>query len=338
MFIDRATIHVKAGDGGNGCLSFRREKYVAKGGPNGGNGGHGGSVIIHADSSVETLLDFRYRRNYKAKSGQPGQGSNRHGSNGDDLLIPVPVGTVITDGDNGLQLRDMNEPDMKVTVAAGGKGGRGNAAFKSSTNQVPREFEEGRPGQERTLKLELKLIADVGLAGLPNAGKSTLLSRTTAARPKIAEYPFTTLEPHLGIVELPGYRRLVVADIPGLIEGSHEGHGMGDEFLRHIERTRVIVHVVDMAPVEGPSPAEAWRIIENELESYSHELTRRPHLIAANKMDLPGAADNLEQFRKNLPADAELFPISALTGQDIQPLLERAYRLIQQAKARDAEL
>ena len=240
----------------------------------------------------------------------------------------MPVGTIICDRDSGLQLRDLDQDKMQIVIARGGKGGRGNAAFKSSTNQVPREFEEGIPGEDRWLRLELKLIADVGLVGMPNAGKSTLLGRTTAARPKVAAYPFTTLAPHLGLVEMTGFRRFVMADIPGLIEGSHEGHGMGDEFLRHIERTRVLVHVIDMAPLDGHDPAEAYRIIHHELAAYSPQLVERPHIVAANKMDMPEAAGRLEQFRREI--DEEIFPISAITGQGLDALLERAYQLAKQ--------
>jgi GTP-binding protein len=326
MFIDRATIHVKAGNGGHGVVSFRHEKFVPRGGPDGGDGGNGGSVILRADDSVQTLLDFTYRSHYHAESGTPGRGKKCHGRNGADLTIRVPVGTVVRDRDAGLQLRDLSQDGMTIVVAAGGKGGRGNAFFRSSTNQTPRQAEPGLPGEERWLRLELKLIADVGLAGMPNAGKSTLLARTTAARPKIADYPFTTIQPYLGIVELSDYRRFVMADIPGLIEGSHLGHGMGDEFLRHIERTRLIVHVIDMAPLSGPSPAEAYRIVRGELAAYSAALVERPHLIAANKMDLPEAAAGLEAFRREV--DGEVFPISAVTGQGVEALLERAHQLL----------
>jgi len=324
MFIDRATIHVKGGDGGDGCVSFRREKYVPRGGPDGGDGGDGGNVVLVADESVETLLDFTRRPNYTAKNGRPGSGGKRTGASGQDLVIRVPVGTIVRDKDTGLVLRDLNEPGMAATVAEGGAGGRGNARFATPTRQAPRHAEEGEPGRERTLELELKLIADVGLVGRPNAGKSTLLNKVSHAHSKVAAYPFTTRQPYLGIVELPGYRRFVMADIPGLIEGSHQGAGLGDEFLRHIERTRLILHVIDLAPYDGTNPLETLRQVRRELQEYSSELAARPCVIAANKIDLDGAAENLDALQSR--TDEPIFPISALTGEGTRELVEHLYR------------
>jgi len=319
MFIDEATIRVKAGDGGHGCVSFRREKYVPKGGPDGGHGGKGGDVILLADPAVDTLLDFRYHRQLTAPSGRPGQGKNKTGASGDDLVVPVPVGTLIYDIATDLLLRDHDKPHQRLCVARGGRGGKGNKHFASATNRVPREAEPGEPGQERALRLELKLLADVGLVGLPNAGKSTLLRRISAARPRVANYPFTTREPCLGIVDVGGYRRLVVADIPGLIHGAHEGHGLGIEFLRHIERTRILLHVLDAAAIDGTSPLDAYHTLRRELALYGHALTQRPHLVAANKTDLPDARAVLDELRAALPV--QLHPISAVTGQGIPALL-----------------
>ncbi len=328
MFIDRARIYVKGGDGGSGCISFRREKYVPRGGPNGGDGGDGGNVLMIADEGVETLLDFTRRTQFIARNGMPGSGKNRAGAHGDDLEIKVPVGTIVFDKGTGLTLRDLDTHGLTITIAEGGKGGRGNARFASSTNQAPRYAEEGEPGQERNIRLELKLIADVGLVGRPNAGKSTLLNKVSHAHSKVAGYPFTTLQPYLGIVELPGYRRFVLADIPGLIEGSHEGAGLGDEFLRHIERTRLILHVVDLMPYDGTSPIENYRQISRELELYSRSLAERPSVIAANKIDLPGSESELEAFRAEV--GAPVFPISALTGRGLAELMNYLYEQLQQ--------
>ncbi len=319
MFIDEATLLVKGGDGGNGCCSFRREKYVPRGGPDGGDGGGGGSVTLRANPNLATLMDIPTRRLYAAPDGKPGLGKKMHGKTGHDLFIDVPVGTLAYDKAQGRLLRDLVRPGETVVVARGGKGGKGNAQFATATHQAPREFEEGRAGESRELFLELKLIADVGLVGLPNAGKSTLLSRLSDARPKIADYPFTTLEPQLGIVKLGGYRHIVVADLPGLIEGAHEGHGLGDEFLKHIERTRVICHVVDIAPIDGADPVEAYRLIRNELHRYSEALAAKRHIVAANKMDLTHAQQNLDDLRR--AAKAQLCPISAVTGEGLNALM-----------------
>lgn len=332
LFVDEVTIQVRGGRGGDGCVSFRREKYIPKGGPDGGDGGHGGAVYLKADAGLDTLLDLAGRHHWFAENGKPGQGSNCHGRRGKDLIIPVPTGTLVYDADTGQLLKDMVDDGALVRVAAGGRGGWGNAHYVSSTNQAPREFQPGREGRERNLRLELKLIADVGFVGLPNAGKSTLLSRLTRARPKVAAYPFTTKEPHLGILELPGFRRLVLADLPGLIEGAHEGAGLGDVFLRHIERTRVIVHLIDIAPTEGcPTPLEAYRIIRQELEKYSATLAQRREIVVANKMDLTGAADALAEVRGAL--NAEIHAISGATGAGIRELAETMWTVVQEVRA-----
>ena len=333
MFIDRATIFVKAGDGGNGCVSFRREKYVPRGGPDGGDGGDGGSVIILADASIDTLLDFSGRVHYLAHDGNPGSGQKKSGADGDDLVIKVPVGTIVIDKDAGLALRDMDQDRMSVTMAHGGRGGKGNARFASSTNQAPRYAQPGEPGEQRWLMLELKLIADVGLVGKPNAGKSTLLNKSTRAHSKVGAYPFTTLHPHLGIVELSGYRRFVMADIPGLIEGSHAGAGLGDEFLRHIERTRLILHMVDLVPYDGTSPVDNYHQIRRELSLHSKALAERPSIVAANKIDIPEAKEALEILRKEV--HEEIFPISALTGLGVPELNNELWKRLKEMRKDD---
>jgi GTPase len=324
MFVDEALIHVKAGDGGNGCVSFRREKYIPKGGPDGGDGGNGGSVIFLADPNKNTLLDFAGRHHWHAPQGEGGMGKKMYGKGGDDLLIGVPPGTLIFDVDNQILLADLDAPNKRVTIAQGGKGGRGNFHFKSSTNQTPRYAEPGTEGQERNLRLELKLIADIGLVGMPNAGKSTLLSAVSSARPKIADYPFTTLDPQLGIVELSGDRRMVMADIPGLIEGAQHGAGLGHAFLKHIERTKVIVHLLDVYPPDESNPADNYRTIRKELESFSPELAAKQEVIAANKMDLAIDDDALKKLRAELPGK-DIFPISGVSRQGIEPLLEKLW-------------
>src|SRR4029079_9391005 len=262
MFIDEAKIRVKAGDGGNGCLAFRREKFVPRGGPSGGDGGRGGDVVMESSERHNTLVHFRFNPEYKAERGRHGEGSNKTGRDGEGVLLKVPVGTIIYDADSGEKVYDFSRADEKVVIAHGGRGGRGNAQFKTSTHQAPREHEDGRPGEERTLRLELKLLADVGLVGYPNVGKSTLISRISAARPKIADYPFTTLEPHLGVVSYDTYKSFVVADIPGLIEGAHLGHGLGTQFLKHIERTRVLLHLIDMSDMSERDPVDEFHAIE----------------------------------------------------------------------------
>ncbi len=321
MLIDRARIYVKAGDGGNGILAFRREKFVPRGGPSGGDGGNGGSVIIEATESLNTLLHLRYRPENRADRGRHGEGSNRHGQSAEDMVIPVPVGTIVRDELTEEVLYDFTQPGERFVVARGGRGGRGNAQFATPTNRAPRHHEPGRPGEERNLLIELKLIADVGLVGLPNAGKSTLISVISAARPKIADYPFTTLEPHLGVVNLGDYRTCVVADIPGLIEGAHEGAGLGDRFLRHIERTKLLVHVIDLSSL-AKDPIEAYRTIRHELEAYNSIVAGKPEIVVANKIDALDDPERLEEF-KRFCADSglEFYALSAVTGRGLKELI-----------------
>jgi len=331
MFVDRAEIYVKGGKGGDGCISFRREKYVPKGGPDGGDGGRGGSVCFFSDRSKVTLLDFAGRHHWIASNGRPGSGKNKTGRSGKDLIVRVPPGTLIYDRDNGRLLKDMDKSELEVCIARGGRGGKGNKHFASSRRQTPKFAQPGEESEERWLRLELKLIADVGLVGLPNAGKSTLLSRMSDARPKIADYPFTTLEPQLGIVELSGHRRFVMADIPGLIEGAHEGVGLGDDFLRHIERTRVIVHLIDVHPLSGsPKPPEAYRAIRNELQKYSQGLADKAEIVVANKIDLsdsPAAAEELAEA-----IGLEVLAISGVTGQGLDELERKLWFMIKDAR------
>ena len=327
LFVDEVEIFVLGGSGGNGCVAFRREKYVPHGGPAGGDGGDGGSVYLQADESYTTLQHLAGKHHWRGARGGNGEGSNRHGRNGKDTIVRVPPGTIIYDADLGLVLKDLSQPGQTSCVAAGGKGGRGNARFKSATHQAPRICDPGEPGQERHLRLELKLIADVGLVGKPNAGKSTLLSRLSKARPKIAAYPFTTLHPHLGIVEMSRWRRFVMADIPGLIEGAHAGAGLGDEFLRHIERTRILVHILDVQPTDG-EPADSYRAIREELRQYSASLADKPEIVVANKMDLTGAEDTVERLRDEL--GCEVVAISAVTGRGLEQLTERIWQVLSQ--------
>ncbi len=330
-FVDEALIRVKAGDGCDGCASFRREKFVPRGGPDGGDGGDGGDVLIAPDPNLSSLDHLVSRAEYRAGDGERGQGKERTGADGDDILIRVPVGTEVTDLDTGLQILDLAEPREPVVVARGGRGGRGNVHFKSATNQAPTRFEQGKPGQARRLRLELKLVAEVGLIGLPNAGKSTLLARISAAHPKVASYPFTTLHPMVGIVETDAYERFTVADLPGLIQGAHAGRGLGDEFLRHVERTRLLVHLVDAAPVDGSDPVANYHAIRQELRLHSAALAARPELVAANKMDLKGAEAGLARLRDVM--EAEVLPISALTGRGVPELLERVEELVRALRA-----
>ena len=326
MFVDEATIHVKAGDGGNGCVSFRREKYIPKGGPDGGDGGNGGSVIFIADPNKNTLLDFAGKHHWHAPSGKAGQGKKKDGRSGEDMIIPVPPGTLVHDLDKGLVIADLDKPGKRIVIAKAGKGGRGNWQFRSSTNQTPRYAEPGELGEERNLRLELKLIADVGLVGMPNAGKSTLLASVSAARPKVADYPFTTLEPQLGIVELPGERRMVLADIPGLIEGAQHGAGLGHAFLRHIERTKIIVHLLDLYPADNSTPADNYRTIRRELEAFSDVLAKKDELIVANKIDLStGDQAALKKLRRSL-SGREILVISGATHRGLPELLEAIWQ------------
>jgi len=331
MFIDEAKIKVKAGDGGHGCVSFRREKYIPKGGPDGGHGGRGGDVYFEAADDLDTLLDFMGRPEWKAQNGRPGMGADRHGTDGEDLIIKVPPGTLVYDTDYDLLLKDLNEVGMKVKICRGGKGGKGNKFFATSTNQTPRMAQQGQPGQERNLRLELKLIADVGIVGKPNAGKSTLISRCSEARPKIADYPFTTLEPVLGIVELSGERRFVMADIPGLIEGAHAGAGLGHDFLRHIERTRIIVHILDILPIDGTKPSENYRAIREELAQYSSELAAKPEIIVANKMDLDSDKKQYKKLYKAL-GSRKILPVSAVSGEGVREVIETLWEEVKKQK------
>jgi GTPase len=332
MFVDDVDIQVTAGDGGNGCLSFRREKFVPRGGPDGGDGGNGGSVYIVAAATKNTLVDFRFHPEFKARHGQHGQGANRTGWTAHDLEIQVPVGTLVFEKDESgalTEIADLVEEGQRVLVAQGGHGGRGNARFVSSTNRAPRRTEPGVPGQHRLLHLQLKLLADVGLIGFPNAGKSTLISRISAARPKIANYPFTTLTPNLGVVSLSGDRSFVVADVPGLIEGAHEGHGLGDQFLKHIERTKVLVHLVDVSSETGRDPVEDFEIIRKELEAYSPEVFAKPQITVANKIDALDEPDRVKRLkahlrRKKMP----LLEISGATGEGVDKLLEAMWKAV----------
>lgn len=335
MFIDEARVYVKGGDGGNGIVAFRREKYVPQGGPAGGDGGRGGNVIFQADEGLRTLMDFRYNRHFKAERGQHGQGKNMHGAWGQDLVVRVPAGTVIKDEESGEIIADLTGHGQEALVAKGGRGGRGNSRFSSSVNRAPTVSENGEPGVERWLTLELKLLADVGLVGFPNAGKSTLISRISAARPKIADYPFTTLTPNLGVVETRDHESFVVADIPGLIEGAHQGAGLGHAFLRHIERTRVLLFILDAAETEGRDVLQDYETLQRELASHNPKLMERPFLVAANKMDLPQAGANRGRLEEAF--GERLMFISAVTGQGVGELIERLQRLLQQAPPPEAE-
>ena len=324
MFIDETTIRVKAGDGGNGCLAFRREKFVPRGGPSGGDGGKGGDVIMESSERHNTLVHFRFNPEYKAERGRHGEGSNKTGREGVDVVLKVPVGTIVYDADSGEKVHDFARPDDRIVIARGGRGGRGNARFKTSTHQAPREHEEGRPGEERTLRLELKLLADVGLVGYPNVGKSTLISRVSAARPKIADYPFTTLQPNLGVVavgDAPNAISFVVADIPGLIEGAHQGAGLGIQFLRHIERTRLLVHLVDVSESSGrPDPVKDFEVIMGELSNFGAGLENKPMLLVASKCDIANK-DKLAKLKRYAKScGLALFPISAVTGEGVEKL------------------
>lgn len=329
MFVDQAKIYVKGGDGGNGIVAFRREKYVPMGGPSGGDGGRGGHVIFQADEGLRTLMDFKYKKHFKAPRGSHGGGKNMHGASGEDLLVKVPPGTLVKDLDTGDILADLVAHGQQQIVAGGGRGGRGNARFANPTNKAPSISENGAPGEERWLLLELKVLADVGLVGFPNAGKSTLISRISAARPKIADYPFTTLTPNLGVVQTRDGESFVVADIPGLIEGAHEGAGLGHDFLRHVERTRVLLYVLDAAQTEGRDVLEDYEVLRRELVRYQSKLPDRPYLVVANKMDLPEARQNLERLSKQF--GEKLLPISAATGEGIELLIERARVLLDEA-------
>jgi GTP-binding protein len=319
MFVDRVEIFVQGGDGGGGCCSFRREKYVPRGGPDGGDGGDGGSVIIRAVAGTDSLAEIVNRKHWRADSGGPGGGDNCHGARADDLVIRVPPGTVVRDRDRGNVLRDLTEPGQQVNVARGGRGGRGNKAFATATNRAPRQTQPGTPGEERWLTLELKVIADAGLIGLPNAGKSTLLSRLSHARPEIADYPFTTKHPNLGLVTIGGEQAFVLADLPGLIEGAHSGVGLGHEFLRHVERTRVLVHLVEPLPADGSDPLHNYQVIRRELELHSRELAAKPEIVVVSKAELTGS----DEVRRRLESELgrPVLAISAVTGQGLPQLV-----------------
>jgi GTP-binding protein len=328
MFIDRAVVEVKAGDGGNGVVSFRREKFVPKGGPNGGDGGNGGDVVFVADEGMTTLLDLTYRRHFRAQRGTHGEGGNRSGRRGASLFVAVPVGTVVKDAQTGELIADLTQHGQRVIVARGGKGGRGNARFATATRRTPRHAEPGQPGQERKLELELRLIANVGLVGLPNAGKSTLLSRVSAARPKIADYPFTTLDPVLGVVALADGRNFVMADIPGLIAGASAGAGLGHHFLRHVLRTQVLIYVVDLAAPDR-SPLDDLEVLGRELQAYDPELPARPSVVAFNKIDQPEARGRIAEAAGVLTSlGRQVFAISAATGEGIDALLQAVANLL----------
>ncbi|HBV97014.1 MAG: GTPase ObgE [Peptococcaceae bacterium BICA1-7] len=337
MFYDKSKIYVKGGDGGNGCMAFRREKYVPEGGPWGGDGGRGGDVIFTADEGLRTLVDFRYQRHYKAGRGQHGMGKNMHGRTGEDLVLRVPVGTVVREAETGRFIGDLTANGQELVVARGGRGGRGNARFATMINKAPKMCENGEPGEELWLSLELKLLADVGLVGLPNAGKSSLITSISAARPKIADYPFTTIVPNLGMVRVDEGVSFVVADIPGLIEGAHTGTGLGHEFLRHVERTRVLVHVVDISGGSG-NPAQDFEVINRELSLYNPRLAEKPMIVAANKIDMPDSQENLDLFAGQLGNKYEIYPISALTGEGVGSLVNGISRLLASIPAEDGTI
>ncbi|MGD9634904.1 MAG: GTPase ObgE [Pirellulales bacterium] len=326
MFVDSITAEVEAGKGGNGCLSFRREKYIPRGGPDGGDGGDGGSVIVLAQAGVDSLSALVHCKHWRAKSGGPGTGKNCHGANAEDLVILVPPGTLVIDDTHDLVLKDLAQDGEQVVAARGGKGGKGNTRFKSATNQAPREHTPGEEGERRRLRFELKVIADVGLVGMPNAGKSTLLSRVSRARPEIADYPFTTKIPNLGIVQVDMDRSFVMADIPGLIEGAHLGAGLGHEFLKHIERTRVLVHLVEPLPMDGSDPIENYKTIRRELEEYGHGLAERPEIITVSKAELPDAAEVRDRLAAATGREVLLF--SSVTGQGLDRVLQSAYAVL----------
>lgn len=328
MFYDEVQIYVRAGKGGHGCVAFRREKYVPFGGPSGGDGGRGGNVVLVVDQHLNTLYHFAHQREFKAPDGVNGRNKDMHGAWGEDLLIPVPPGTLVTDAGTGVVLADLTKPEQRFVVAEGGKGGRGNARFATSTDQAPRIAEKGDPGEEREIKLELKLLADVGLVGKPNAGKSTFLAATTTAKPKIAPYPFTTLQPNLGVVAFGPNDTFVLADIPGLIEGASEGKGLGHEFLRHIERTRVLLHLLDTTALD---PLDDFRTINAELAAFGHKLSEKPQLVVFNKLDMPGARAMFPEYQAILEAEGyEVFGMSGLTHDGTRKVLGRAYQLLQE--------
>ncbi|MBI5182632.1 MAG: GTPase ObgE [Nitrospirae bacterium] len=335
QFVDQVKIYVRAGDGGRGCISFRREKYVPRGGPDGGDGGKGGDIVLMASTNLNTLLDQRYQQQYTLKRGGDGRGKNQYGENSPDLIINVPVGTLVKGYNTGEVIADLIEEGQKVIAAKGGRGGKGNAFFKTATRQAPRFAQPGEKGEEKELLLELKLLADVGIVGLPNAGKSTFISVVSAARPKIAGYPFTTLVPHLGVVKVGQYRSFVIADIPGLIEGAHKGKGLGFQFLRHIERTSVLLHLVDISEAAAEDPVKDFEAVNSELRLYNPELIKKPMIVGANKIDAKGAGERLKMLKdyckeKGLP----FFPISAATGEGVPKLLSYLSKVVVKLKGK----
>ena len=321
MFVDEVELRVEAGNGGDGCTAFRREKYIAMGGPYGGNGGHGSDIIFKVDEGLHTLLDLRYQKIIKGKKGENGRGKNQHGKGAEALIVRVPLGTVVTDLDTGFVIADLSHKNQEEIIAKGGRGGRGNTAFKTQTNTAPDYSENGEEGEKKNLKVEVKMLADVGLVGLPSVGKSTIISCISASHPKIAAYHFTTLSPNLGVTRSSDGRSFVVADLPGLIEGAHEGEGLGDKFLRHIERTKVIAHVVDMSGIEGRNPYEDYLLINKELEEYNEKLIKKPMIVIANKMDIESAKENLIEFKKKVKC--EIFEVSAASNQGLQEVVNR---------------
>jgi GTP-binding protein len=326
-FIDEAIITVQSGDGGKGCVSFRREKFIPRGGPDGGDGGKGGDIVFKTTSRKRTLYQFRFKRHFKAKNGSHGQGKQKTGKNGQDLVIELPPGTLITDADTGQVITDLIKCDEAVVLARGGRGGQGNARFKTSTHRAPRFAQPGEPGETKTLRLELKLLADVGIIGLPNAGKSTLITAVSSARPKIGNYPFTTLFPSLGVVQTGWAEPFVVADIPGLIEGAHKGTGLGIRFLRHIERTRILIHLIDVSAMDTDNPLKAYDTVNKELAMYNQKLTEKPQIVVLNKMDLPDVREAAKKFQSALKEKQVLF-ISALTGKGIEDLKSKIIQLL----------
>ena len=321
MFVDEVLLRVEAGNGGDGCTAFRREKYISMGGPYGGNGGHGADIIFKVDEGLHTLLDLRYQKTIKAPKGENGRGKNQHGKGASPLIVKVPLGTVVTDMDTGLIIADLSHKNQEEIIAKGGRGGRGNTAFKTQTNTAPDYSENGEEGERRNLKVEVKMLADVGLVGLPSVGKSTIISCVSASKPKIAAYHFTTLTPNLGVVGASEGRSFVMADLPGLIEGASEGEGLGDKFLRHIERTRVIAHVIDMSGFEGRNPYDDYVLINKELEAFNKKLMEKPMIVIANKMDVEGAKENLEEFKKKV--DCEIFEVSAVSKTGLDAVVNR---------------
>jgi len=335
-FIDEVKIRVIAGDGGRGCVSFRREKFIPRGGPNGGNGGKGGDVIALADPQLTTLLDLRYQKQYKAGRGEHGLGKDQHGKTGEDRIIKVPVGTIIRDAGTGELIGDLKEAGQQVVVAAGGRGGKGNAHFVSSTNRSPRFAQPGEPGEDKELEIELRLLADVGIIGLPNAGKSTLIAAISAVRPKIADYPFTTLVPNLGVVGYGDGKSFVVADIPGLIEGAHEGHGLGDKFLRHVTRTSVLIHLLDASNIDEEDLLAEWKTVNRELELFDPELGKKPQIVVANKIDLPAGKNHAKLLAKKLPQGYQpLHSISAATTEGVRALAQYIGMRLEEIKQQD---